>query len=189
MLPSRHDTLPCIAIQIPQRPAFPCHDTMVVSRHTHQPSSTRLSRYTNCIVTLSQASQAFGHDTISCITTQFPPTCLTFAPVTIQQLYRDTISQSFKPPQPRYKICIVTRLFPLARPVFQPLGHDIIHCIVTHMGSSPFPFSATPFFFFLFSHIYIFFLHSTGKHPKKYISFFFSSFSSTPNKFIKIYFI
>ena len=71
------------------------------------------------------------------------------------------------------------------------LCHDTIYYIVTQhklkMGSSPFQslllFSFL-FFFFFFSH-HFFFIAAIGKPP----NFFFFSFSSKPNKFIKIYFI
>ena len=115
-----------------------------------QPSSILLSRYTDCIVTLSQASQA------SCFS------------VTIQWLYRDTL----------------TKLLYAQTTCPKLLWHNIIfHCIVTQLGSSPFNWQ--PFFFFT----YFFFISATG-NTRKYISIFFLFFSHSPvylNKFIKIY--
>ena len=64
------------------------------------------------------------------------------------------------------------------------LCHDTIHCIVTQMCSRPFPVSFLRIFFFT---PFFFLIPATGKPPKKNIFFF--SFSSKPNKFIKIYFI
>ena len=63
------------------------------------------------------------------------------------------------------------------------LCHDTIHCIVTQMGSSPFPVS---FLHIFFSHLFFFSFQLLENHPKKIICF---SFTSKPNKFIKIYFI
>ena len=85
---SLYNTVYCDTIS-PAYQAFSCHDTMVVSRYTHQPSCLRLSRYTCCIVTHSQTK-------LPLVTIQFvvsrhgPPACLVSAPVMIQSLYRDT---------------------------------------------------------------------------------------------------
>ena len=105
-----------------------------------------------------------------------PVYCDTNSSVTIQNLYRDTA-------------------FPQAKPAFQTtMSQYNFHCIVTQLGSSPTNFCtfSFSFFFSFFTHIYIYIFSSSLlllETPKNTYPFFFSSFSSTPNKFIKIYFL
>ena len=148
-----HDTMPCITTQC------------LVSRHSFPQLNHCLSRYNlNCIVTCSLANctpKLLCHDTIShYIVTQFP--------------------QSFKPPQPRYKNCIVTRLSPPGQASL--LDHHVTIQFTLYrdtIGQWP-NSSFCTFSFFSFSHTYYFFFHFFyWKTPKNICTYFFFSFSRT----------
>ena len=152
---SSHNTLQCIATQKPSSQTLSCHDTII------------------CIVTFTPCQIArSGCNTIWCLAIQFPNQLHTqdYSAVTIQQLYRDTLSPS--------QLAQPTHPKAMSRYNF-PLYHDTV------LGSSPNQFLHL-FFSFFFRHFFFPF-HATEKNPKKYISIFFS-FSSTPNKLIKFIF-
>ena len=88
----------------------------------------------------------------------------------------------------QYNGCIMTHSQPSPTALQNLLCHNTIsHCIVTQLGSSPTNFLHHFFFRFSYTFFFIYF-HLLENHPKKIHIHFFSSFSSTPNKFIKIYF-
>ena len=83
----------CIVPQVPQRP-----------------DHALLSRYNDCIVTHSPAQ--LPPVTIQFIVSRLgPPACLVSALVTIHHTQAAPIATQL-PPQPRYKVCIVTQLSP-----------------------------------------------------------------------------
>ena len=129
--------------------------------------------------------------------------------VTIQSLYRDTACLTLS--LSHDTLSVLRHKHPSNHTSHQTAMSQYSGCIVTHsqqptahpkamsrynfplyratvLGSSPNQFLH---FFFVFSHFFfLFFISATGntKKKKKYLSIFFFSFSSTPNKFIKIYF-
>ena len=120
-----------------------------------------------------------------------PPVASPRPPVTIQRLYRDPLT-SQEASSHNTIHCIATQ-FPPAKLHAQngyvmiqfPLYHDTVSAVAQISFCCTF---SSFFFFFLFSHIF-FSSFLLLKNTQKNIYPFFFSFSSTPNKFIKIYFI
>ena len=153
---SGHNTLQCIATQNLSSQTLSCHDTII------------------CIVTFTPYQIARpSFNTIWCPAIQFPSPLHTqdYSAVTIQQLYRDTLS-------------LPANLHNLHTQ--RPCHDTIFHCIVTLFWAVA---QISSCIFFSFCHTFFSLLHFCyWKHPKNTYPFFFSSFSSAPNKFIKIYF-